>query len=145
MQTIDYSFFYKNSVRSLLLFKYVKLINSYGIPKISKFNYSFLISNILDTDDIQIYNYIYLFKYFFGYNCFLTRIKSTYYLGVWYYTLKVSMVITNNIYTNIYYLMSEFVIKADKTSLQSGIFNKNLKMFYIMIRDLNVFSEKKQI
>lgn len=79
---IDYNFFYKYSVRSIVIVKYIKIYNSFQVPFIFKLVYFFIISRIEDLDDVQIYNYSFLLKYFFGRNAFLTRIKSFFRLGI---------------------------------------------------------------
>jgi hypothetical protein len=70
---IDFEFYYKNSIRYLLLNKLGYLTNLYSIPNISKLIFKFLLSHIENVNDIQSYNYLYLFKYFFGYKAFLTK------------------------------------------------------------------------
>jgi hypothetical protein len=80
MRAIDYTFFYKNSVRSLVIHKaYLK--NTLSISVISKLIFIFPLNRIEDTDDVQIYNYLYLFRFFFGRRAFLTKFRSYYSLG----------------------------------------------------------------
>ena len=82
MLCIDYNFFYKNSVRTLLFYKLFSLTNIKEIPSLSKLICSFSLSKIDDCDDVQVYNYCYLFKFFFGRIAYLTRVKSFYNLGI---------------------------------------------------------------
>jgi len=80
MRGIDYGFYYKNSVRSLVIHKaYVK--NTLSISVISKLIFIFPLNRIEDTDDVQIYNYLYLFRFFFGRRAFLTKFRSYFSLG----------------------------------------------------------------
>jgi hypothetical protein len=144
MIDIDFNFFYKYSVRSLVMAKYSRIDNIFSIPVISKVVYFFILSRLEDVDDIQSYNFGYLFKYFFGRMAFVSRVKSFFNPGVWSYSFKISMMITGrDILPNFMFLVTEFVFRADKSFIRSGIFNKDLQIFYIIIKDMNLFSEKK--
>ena len=81
MLKVDYNFFYKQIVRNILMNKLNIVTNQYNIPQIEKLTYFFILSRIVDVDDAQIYNYVYLFKYFFGKTAYLTKIKSFFILG----------------------------------------------------------------
>jgi hypothetical protein len=81
MLEYDYYFFYKYLVRNILIYKLVRLQNAYIIPSIKKILFFFSLNNILDVNDVQVYNYLYLFKYFFGRRAFLTKINSLFDLG----------------------------------------------------------------
>jgi hypothetical protein len=112
MLNSDYYFSYKNSIKLLMLLKlnarnYKSVLN---IPKLSKLNYHFLISRSTDKDTVSIYNYFYLFKFFFGKNAFLSKYRSYYNLGLWYYSFKVSIVINNKqIYKYLSYYINDYL------------------------------------
>lgn len=78
---IDFFFFYKYTLRSLLVYKSFGLTNTYSIPYVYKFLCFFSMRSIEDVDQVQIYNYSYLYKFFFGKRVFLTRQKSFFNLG----------------------------------------------------------------
>jgi len=80
MCEVDYGFFYKNSVRLLSMHKSY-LINTFNIPFISKLMFIFSLNRIEDRDDVQGYNYLYLFRFFFGRKGFLTKYRSYFSLG----------------------------------------------------------------
>jgi hypothetical protein len=84
MLNLDYNFTYKNSIKLLVLLKLnPKNFNTvYSIPYLSKLNFFFSLSKSTDKDNISIYNYFYLFKFFFGKNAFLSKYKSYFNLGV---------------------------------------------------------------
>lgn len=82
MTVIDFNFFYKYSVRSLIINKCFWINNSMALSIISKSVYFFILSRLEDLDDVQSYNFGYLFKYFFGRSVFVTRVKSFFNLGV---------------------------------------------------------------
>lgn len=81
MLLIDYNSFYNYTVRQILVNKIIILQNRYDIPKITKLVYFFNLTKIEDLNDVQIYNYLYLFRYFFGKRAYLTRIKSFFNVG----------------------------------------------------------------
>jgi hypothetical protein len=73
-------FNYKYVIRFILLGK-LRINNTYFIPCFKKLIYYFNIIKIEDINDIQLYNYFYLIKYFFGRNLYFNKIKKNYLLG----------------------------------------------------------------
>lgn len=143
MISIDYNFFYKQVARGILINK-LNVDNIYNVPSINKINFFFILSKIEDLDDVQIYNYLYLFKYFFGKSAFLTKIKSFFNLGKWSYSLKVILNIkSNDIYKIFFFFLNDIYYIAEKSYKYKGIFSNKLNIFYIIIKDLHIFSEKK--
>jgi hypothetical protein len=47
------------------------------------------------------------------------------------------------IYKFLLYILNDFIPMTDKNYLSSGIFSDKLTIFYLILKDLNVFSEKK--
>jgi len=82
MQLIDINHFYKYTLQYLVANKYSHIKNYLSLPRLKKIFYFFQLSHISDLDDPQIYNYVYLFKYFFGKRAFLTKIKSFFNVGI---------------------------------------------------------------
>lgn len=82
MEMVDYKFYYLYSIRTIMINKYFKINNVLSIPKITKLLFFFQLSKIEDLDDAQLYNYVYLFKYFFGRRAFFTKIKSFFNVGM---------------------------------------------------------------
>jgi hypothetical protein len=78
---LDYHFTYKHTTRLLLLHKLNYKNNTYNLPIINKLIFFFALRKLEDLDSAEIYNYLYLFKYFFGKNAFLTKNKSYFVLG----------------------------------------------------------------
>lgn len=78
---IDLFFTYKYTLRFLLIQKLGYKYNTYTLPNISNLIFYFSIKKLEDIDNIEIYNYFYLFKQFFGRKAFLSKIKSNYSLG----------------------------------------------------------------
>lgn len=77
---VDPFFNYKYVIRFILLNK-IRFNNTLDLPKFKKLNLSFNLSKIEDLNDIQLYNYFYLIKFFFGRNSFFSKIKKFYLLG----------------------------------------------------------------
>lgn len=144
MLKVDYNFFYKQIVRNILMNKLNIVTNQYNIPQIEKLTYFFILSRIVDVDDAQIYNYVYLFKYFFGKTAYLTKIKSFFILGKWSYSLKVVLHVKKNyLYKNFFFFVNDIYNIVEKGYKKFGIFSKNFNIFYIIIKDLNIFNQKK--
>lgn len=81
MELIDFKFVYKNIVRTLLIMKSSCITNTIIVPKLDLLSLRFPLLRVLTLSDRQPYNYLYLFKFFFGRRGFLTKLKSYYSLG----------------------------------------------------------------
>lgn len=81
MEIFDYNFFYRYSVRTLSISKYSNIQNYLSMPFISKILSTFPLKHLEDVDEVQVYNYLYLFKFFLGRRASPTRSKSLYNLG----------------------------------------------------------------
>lgn len=146
MINIDYPFTYKNSLRLIVMLKLGLLYNNntYNVPFLSKLKFFFSLSNSVDKDNISIYNYFYLFKFFFGKNAFLSKYKSYYNLGMWYYSFNVYItVVKKDVYLYLFYYVNDFLSMIDKIYFKYGIFSMKLNILYIVLKDLTIFSEKK--
>jgi hypothetical protein len=146
MIDLDYYFTYKNSLRFLIFLKLGLLnnINTYNVPFLNKLTFFFSLSKSVDKDNISIYNYFYLFKFFFGKNAFLSKYKSYYNLGMWYYSFKVYIIIIKKeVYSYLFYYLNDFLSMIDKIYFKYGIFSNKLNILYIVLKDLTIFSEKK--
>jgi len=51
------------------------------LPRILKLQFFFVLRQLEDVDEAQIYNYFYVFKYFFGVAAYLTKTKSFFNVG----------------------------------------------------------------
>lgn len=144
MLEVDFKFFYKNVVRFILLNKLNNLTNTYSIPLINKLLLFFPLIKIEDIDHVQSYNYVYLFKFFFGKKAFFTRQKSFFNLGKWTYSFNVGISFQNsNLYEHVFFLINDLLPYIDSSFLKFGVYSKEFNIFYFIIKDLNVFCEKK--
>lgn len=48
-----------------------------------------------------------------------------------------------NVYNNLYYLFSQYIANMDQNYLSLGYYTKIAMIYYIIIKDLNFFSERK--
>lgn len=55
MRNVDLYFFYKHSVRFILLHKFSYLSNTFIVPSINKIICFFSLSKLEDYDDVQVY------------------------------------------------------------------------------------------
>lgn len=78
---LDHKGFYLYTSRTLVIHKIGMLTNLYNIPNICKLIYSFRMLKLEDLDDVQIYNYLYFFKFFFGRRGYLSEQKSFFSIG----------------------------------------------------------------
>jgi len=78
---VDLFFTYKYTIRYLLSHKLINNFNTYTIPNISKIIIYFSLKKFEDLDSVEIYNYFYLFRQFFGRKAFLSKTKSQFSLG----------------------------------------------------------------
>lgn len=143
LSTVDYTFFYKNVVRFILCQKALGIKNSYNIPYISKLVCYFSVAKIDDWTSAEYYNYVYLFKFFFGKRAFFTKFRTYFDCGVYSYSFNIMIIINKLQYDSIYYLLNDVMCGADDSYISKQIFNKNLNIFYIAYHDINKFSEKK--
>ena len=100
---------------------------------------------IEDLDSIEIYNYLYLFKQFFGRKAFLSKIKTQFKLGKWYYNFNINLILnkSKDIYTLLFFFSNNILINIDKSLIKKGFLSKKLNIFYFIIQDINIFSEIK--
>jgi hypothetical protein len=141
---IDLYFTYKYTLRFLLLQK-LNSNNTYNLPKIQKLKFYFLLRKIEDLDSPEIYNYLYLFRYFFGKNAYLAKNKSYFVLGKWYYNFNVNMILNNikDISYVLFFFFNDIIKNIDPSFIKKGFFSKKLNVFFFAIKDMNVFSEMK--
>lgn len=141
---VDPFFNYKYVIRFILLNK-IRFNNTLDLPKFKKLNLSFNLSKIEDLNDIQLYNYFYLIKFFFGRNSFFSKIKKFYLLGTWYYNFNVQLFINNNqdIFSLLYYLFNNIIVNIEKNLIYLSLKGKKINIFSLVIKDHNIYSELK--
>jgi len=141
---LDLDFTYKNTIRYILINK-LGIKNTHKIPIIKKLLFYFLFKKLEDLNSIQIFNTFYLFKYFLGWNAFFSKTKSYFSLNKWYYNLNVKIILddTKEILYIYSYLLNNIWAKIDKNYIKKGILMKNINIYYLIMKDINRFSELK--
>lgn len=142
---VDLFFTYKYTIRYLLSHKLINNFNTYTIPNISKIIIYFSLKKFEDLDSVEIYNYFYLFRQFFGRKAFLSKTKSQFSLGKWYYNFNISLILNKpkDIYTLLFFFFNNIFKKIDQSFINKGFLTKKLNIFYFIIKDMNIFSELK--
>jgi hypothetical protein len=80
--SVDYYHNHRSITRFVVMKKISLSKNIYHIPSIMNIVYKSKLHKLDDLDDVQIYNYIYLFKFFMGRCSVLTKYKSFLNLGI---------------------------------------------------------------
>ena len=142
---IDLFFTYKYTLRFLLTQKLDACYNTYTIPNISKLILYFSLNKLEDLDSIEIYNYFYLFKHFFGRKAYLSKTKSQFSLGKWYYNFNIKIILnkSKDIYIMLFYFTNNILKNIDSSFINKGFLSKKLNIFFFIIKDMNIFSEIK--
>lgn len=140
----DLLFYYKYNLRFILINKF-SLININEIPNFKKLLLFFSVQKLEDLSRSDIYNYAYLFKFFFGFRAFLSNYKSYFSLGNWSYSLKVSVIVGKKLFlfNTLSILINDFFFKVDSNLLKKGVYCSNKNIFFLVLKDMNIFSEKK--
>jgi hypothetical protein len=79
---LDLYFSYRYNIRYLLINKLGYFRNINDITKIKQLIFFFSLKKLEDIDDVQLYNYHYLFKFFLGGKAFFNKIKKIFILGI---------------------------------------------------------------
>jgi len=141
---VDSFFFQKYTNRLILMHKLGSVLNHHSIPQLIKIVCFFIFSKIEDIHRVELYNCLYLFKFFFGRRAFLTKYKSFFSLGNWTYSIMVSFVVREKeLYSFLYFFLNDFLSSIERSFLSAGLVSADKKIFYIVLRDMNVFSERK--
>jgi len=142
----DFLFTYKYTLRFIILSKFSidSFINSYQIPFLNKLIFFFPLSKLEDKDHVSFYNYCYLFYFFFGKCANFSKYKSNFHYNIWYYSFTISIKLLNKeIYSSLFFYLNDILSIIEPKYIMSGIFSKRLNIFYLVLKDLNLFSEKK--
>jgi hypothetical protein len=109
----DIGFHYSNVVRVQLILKNIKIKSNYAVPILNKLNIYFAVRKLENRDHPKIYNYLFLFRFFFGLSGYITNYNSIFILNKTYYSFDVAASISkNNNYYLMYYLAYELLPSA---------------------------------
>lgn len=137
---VDLFFNYKYNVRFFLLNKFFYK-NLYEIDNIKGAVFFFSIKEYDNLDSKEIYNFFYLFKFFFGKLAFFSSYVSLLSLGKWYYNFDVKVIINKKFfYYYMYFIFNDFLFNLSKDSYS---INLNKDFYLISIPDMSIFNDKK--
>lgn len=142
---LDSNFNNKYNLRYILINKLGFFINRYQLPFIKKLIIFFHMRKLEDFDHVQMYNYYYLIKFFFGRIAFFSKFRKFFILGTWYNNLSVQLIVNdkNQIHVILSLFFNNIFSLADK-SLAISSWNKKYKnVFFFVLKDLNIYSEMK--
>src|SRR3954464_4301455 len=91
----DLYFSYKYNFRYILINKFNNIKNIYNIFYINKALFYFIFNKLEDIDKVELYNSIYLFKFFLGQNSFFNKTNKFFSLGIWYFNINIQILINN--------------------------------------------------
>lgn len=119
------------------------IFSRHNISQIIQILYFFILVHIEDLDDVQIYNYLYLFKYFFGKIAILTKIKTFFNLGKWTYSLRVYLNFSYKqiLYNQFLFFINDLYLNSDKNFY--SIYSLQRQIYYFVLTDLAIFTNKK--
>jgi hypothetical protein len=141
---IDFNFLYKYSIRKILINKISVIKNTLEISDIKKINLLFNLKKLEDIDDTQLYNNFFLIKFFFGKIAYFSKTKKYFLLGTWYYNTTVQLILNKKkyIYLILFNVYNNIIINVEK-KLINTFCKKNINVFALVVKDLNIYSELK--
>ena len=145
LNKIDFLFFYKNTLRYLLVNKSNLLTNTFQIQNLNKFVIYIYIKNCEKFNQSEYYNYFYLFRFFFGCRAFFFKYRTFFSLGVWSYNFNIQYIFNKKyIFDNLYFLLNDFFpFMFVKNLRYKFIRNNKFYLNFITFNDMYLFNEKK--
>lgn len=141
---VDLNFTYYNIIRFIMIHKSNNIINTLLIPKINKNIYFFCLNYLDNLDDVSIYNYFYLFRFFFGKKAFFTKERILFSLRKYYYTFEIRIIFSKK---DIFYPIAVYLNEFQNLLLDEFVANFAYSplsySFVIRLFDLTLFMEKK--
>lgn len=141
---LNLHFNYNTTLRYALNLKLASVNSYFRIPKIKKISYYIYFKNVDNIYNPSSFNYPFMFIFFLG--------RRANYLGFYEETatggkaLNFSVQLTFN-RLNMYEALSFFIVdvksRIDIDLLEFGTFCSNFLTFYYIVKDLNLFSDRK--
>ena len=109
--------------------------------KIQNLNIFFDIKEITDINSFSVLNYIYFFKYYFGFLPFFVNYDYSFKLNLSYFSFTVKYKFLNkNIYFPLFFLINDVYAFIGKNNL---LIYQKLNILKYTVKDMNFFLEKK--
>lgn len=139
--SVDGFFNYIYLARFLLVHKTDVFSSTFDLPFLKRLVFFFSIIDLVDVDDPRVYNYHYLFRFFFGSKAFFTNFKSRFVLGKTFFSFNIVSFFFHRLsFFPVYFLANDVLPVVNKNSY--GYFFDGV-YFTMSFFDTNVFLEKK--
>lgn len=145
MRKVDLYFNYKYTFRFLLLNSVSHITNNYNLADINKTVVYFPLRNLIDLNDVRIYNYCFFFKFFFGIKPLFSQFKDISTYGKTQYLFNIQIILTKKDVFSVLYFLSNDVLPFMARrgfGLYMNYTRKILRVVYT-IDKFNVFLVKK--
>lgn len=107
----------------MFLYKFVWLKSSYVLYPLKGVILHFVLRNLTSLDEVRIYNYFYLFRFFFGRKAFISRYSSFFSLGKTYFNFNVQVnCFRRFIYPAIHFFVNDIQSLASLSLVQDAYF-----------------------
>lgn len=145
MRQVDLFFNYKYTFRFLLLISSKDILNSFNNNKIQKIVAYFSLKDLIDLNDVRLYNYYYFFKFFFGVKPFLTRFRDISTFRKTEFTFNIQFIFhKTQAYQALYFILNDVLPFMGRRGFESTL--KQYKTCNILVYEIqrfNVFLLKK--
>jgi len=139
---VDYFFVYKHLLRFILLHKTNSFRNTFAVPSLKSLVLFVSLANVEYLEDSYFFNFIYLFRFFYGNRSFFSKFKTSYSLGRTYHSFTIqSFFFKRQCFFPIFFLINDVLAVTSKFNYH--FFFKNSNVFMVQFFDMNLFLEKK--
>jgi hypothetical protein len=141
---IDYAFHYKHVSRFILLHQSAHIRNTYMIPTVDKVILFFSIRHWENLEDVSLYNYYYLFRFFYGKKAYISKYKVLFSLRKYYHSFDIKIFFTaRDVFYPIAFFLAELNPLLVPEYVEFVTYTHNSGIFIIRIHDLTLFTDKK--
>lgn len=139
---VDYFFVYKHLVRFILLHKTNAFRNTMEVPFLRSLVLFISLANVEYLEDSYFFNFIYLFRFFYGNRSFFSKFKSAFSLGRTYHSFTIqSFFFKRYSFFPILFLVNDVLALTSRFNYH--FFFKDPGVFLLQFFDMNLFLEKK--
>ena len=138
--SVDLKFHYSNVVRHLFISQ-LNHKNFMSLPKLKMISLNFSLKDLMDQEDPQARSFAYFFKFFFGYEAFVTNRRSVFSLGVTYYSFDVQIFVQKCDFFRVLNFISNDIIPFLEAGYSS--FYRIGDFTALEVTDTSIFTEKK--
>lgn len=138
---VDGSFNYTYLVRFLLIHKTDVFFSTFEVPLLRRLLFFFSVIDLSDLDDARVFNYYYLFRFFFGSKAFFTGFKTRFSLGRTFYSFNVVSFFSQRFsFFPMNFLINDVLPIINKNNYGYYVDGFSFTMSFF---DMNLFLEKK--